>query len=52
LALPYIIALLEENTRRGVEEAEEWKREAMMQEAIYVAIPAVTSGEVSRRKFW
>jgi hypothetical protein len=52
LALPYIITLLEENTRWGLEKADEWKREAMMQEAIYVASPTTASSEVSRRKFW
>jgi hypothetical protein len=36
IVLPHIIVLLEENTRRAAEKAEEWKREAMLQEEIYV----------------
>jgi hypothetical protein len=35
-ALPHIISLLEENTCRATEKAEEWKREVMLQEEIYV----------------
>jgi hypothetical protein len=30
--LPHIVALLEENTRRAAEKAEEWKREVRLQE--------------------
>jgi hypothetical protein len=31
--LPHILALLEENTRRVTKKVEEWKREAMLQDA-------------------
>jgi hypothetical protein len=36
VALPHILALLGENTCQAAEKAEEWKREAMLQDETFI----------------